>query len=64
MIPMFAARSPRSRSYQHVLAKHTYPEPVAQLLGELLAAAALLVGTLRFDGLLILRPAPVAPCRC
>ena len=42
-------------SYQHVLAKHSYPEPVAQLLGELLAAAALLVGTLKFDGLLILQ---------
>lgn len=42
-------------SYQHVLAKHPYPEPVAQLLGELLAAAALLVGTMKFDGLLILQ---------
>lgn len=42
-------------SYQHVLAKHDYPQPVAQLLGELLAAAALLVGTLKFDGLLILQ---------
>ena len=42
-------------SYQHVLAKHAYPEPVAQLLGELLAAAALLVGTLKFDGLLVLQ---------
>lgn len=42
-------------SYQHVLAKHTYPQPVAQLLGELLAAAALLVGTLKFDGLLVLQ---------
>lgn len=42
-------------SYGHVLAKHPYPEPVAQLLGELLAAAALLVGTLKFDGLLILQ---------
>ncbi|MET1079768.1 MAG: Hsp33 family molecular chaperone HslO [Pseudomonas sp.] len=42
-------------SYAHVLAKHAYPEPVAQLLGELLAAAALLVGTLKFDGLLILQ---------
>ncbi len=42
-------------SYQHVLAKHTYPQPVAQLLGEMLAAAALLVGTLKFDGLLILQ---------
>jgi molecular chaperone Hsp33 len=42
-------------SYQHVLAKHPYPPAVAQLLGELLAAAALLVGTLKFDGLLILQ---------
>lgn len=42
-------------SYAHVLAKHPYPQPVAQLLGELLAAAALLVGTLKFDGLLILQ---------
>lgn len=42
-------------SYQHVLAKHPYPQPVAQLLGEILAAASLLVGTLKFDGLLILQ---------
>lgn len=42
-------------SYTHVLAKHPYPEPVAQLLGEILAAAALLVGTLKFDGLLVLQ---------
>ena len=41
-------------SYQHVLAKHDYPPAVAQLLGELMAAAALLVGTLKFDGLLVL----------
>jgi molecular chaperone Hsp33 len=42
-------------SYKHVLAKHPYPQPVAQLLGEMLAAAELLVGTLKFDGLLILQ---------
>ncbi|GGJ95359.1 Hsp33 family molecular chaperone HslO [Pseudomonas matsuisoli] len=42
-------------SYQHVLAKHPYPEPVAQLLGELLAAASLLLGTLKFEGLLVLQ---------
>lgn len=42
-------------SYGHVLAKHPYPEPVAQLLGEMLAAAALLVGTLKFEGLLVLQ---------
>lgn len=43
------------QSYAHVLAKHAYPEPVAILLGELMAAAALLVGSLKFDGLLTLQ---------
>lgn len=43
------------RSYAEVLAKHPYPQPVAELLGEMLAAAALLCGTLKFDGLLILQ---------
>ncbi|QEY57715.1 Hsp33 family molecular chaperone HslO [Pseudomonas sp. C27(2019)] len=42
-------------SYAHVLAKHEYPEPVAALLGELMTAAALLVNTLKFDGLLVLQ---------
>ena len=42
-------------SYAHVLAKHSYPEPVAALLGELMAAAALLINTLKFDGLLVLQ---------
>lgn len=42
-------------SYAHVLAKHAYPEPVAALLGELMAAAALLINTLKFDGLLVLQ---------
>ncbi len=58
-----------TESYQHVLAKHAYPEPVAQLLGELLAAAALLVGTLKFDGLLSLQarsdgPVPLLMVEC
>lgn len=48
-------------SYQHVLAKHPYPPAVAQLLGEMLAAAALLVGTLKFDGLLILQARSTGP---
>ncbi len=57
------------RSYAEVLAKHTYPQPVAQLLGELMAAAALLVGTLKFDGLLILQarsdgPVPLLMVEC
>ncbi|MCW3149316.1 Hsp33 family molecular chaperone HslO [Stutzerimonas stutzeri] len=58
-----------AESYQHVLAKHAYPQPVAQLLGELLAAAALLVGTLKFDGLLSLQarsegPVPLLMVEC
>ncbi|RWU23535.1 Hsp33 family molecular chaperone HslO [Pseudomonas alkylphenolica] len=57
------------RSYAEVLAKHPYPQPVAQLLGELMAAAALLVGTLKFDGLLILQaqssgPVPLLAIEC
>lgn len=43
------------QSYAHVLAKHDYPQPVSILLGELMAAAALLVGSLKFDGLLTLQ---------
>lgn len=42
-------------SYREVLSKHDYPEPVAQLLGEMLVAAALLCGTLKFEGLMILQ---------
>lgn len=49
------------RSYAEVLAKHEYPQPVQQLLGELMAAAALLVGTLKFDGLLILQAQSQGP---
>ena len=56
-------------SYAHVLAKHTYPEPVAALLGELLTAASLLVNTLKFDGLLVLQarskgPVPLLMVEC
>ena len=56
-------------SYLHVLAKHSYPAPVAELLGEMLAAAALLVGTLKFDGLLVLQarsegPVPLLMVEC
>ena len=56
-------------SYAEVLAKHAYPQPVQQLLGEFMAAAALLVGTLKFDGLLILQarsdgPVPLLMIEC
>lgn len=43
------------RSYQDVLAKHNYPEPVRLLLGEFMAAVALLSDTLKFDGTLSLQ---------
>lgn len=49
------------QSYAHVLSKHDYPEPVAVLLGELMAAAALLVGSLKFDGLLALHARSEGP---
>ena len=42
-------------SYQDTLAAHDYPEVVAHLLGEFLAAAALLSATLKFDGTLTLQ---------
>lgn len=48
-------------TYQAVLQRHAYPESVAVLLGELLAAAALLVGTLKFDGLLTLQARSEGP---
>ena len=48
-------------SYAEVLAKHTYPQPVQQLLGELMAAAALLVGSLKFDGLMSLQARSEGP---
>ena len=58
-----------SETYAQVLAKHPYPQPVAQLLGELLAAASLLVGTLKFEGLMILQarssgPVPLLMVEC
>ena len=56
-------------SYAEVLAKHAYPLPVQQLLGELMAAAALLVGNQKIDGLLSLQarsegPVPLLMIEC
>jgi len=58
-----------TQSYAQVLAKHPYPQPVAQVLGELLAAAALRVGTLKFEGLMVLQarssgPVPLLMVEC
>ncbi|MBC3420829.1 Hsp33 family molecular chaperone HslO [Pseudomonas wayambapalatensis] len=57
------------KSYREVLARHPYPQPVAALLGELMAATSLLVGALKFDGLLILQarsqgPIPLLMVEC
>lgn len=43
------------QSYQQVLANHNYPEAVARLLGEFIAAAALLSATLKFEGTVTLQ---------
>lgn len=42
-------------AWQHVLSLHEFPAPVARLLGEMLAASALLSSTLKFDGALIMQ---------
>lgn len=43
------------QSYQHCLAGHQYPKVIAHLLGEFMAAAALLSATLKFEGTLTLQ---------
>ncbi|MBT9613351.1 MAG: Hsp33 family molecular chaperone HslO [Burkholderiales bacterium] len=42
-------------TWRAVLARHDYPEPVKKLLGEMMAACALLAATLKFEGALIMQ---------
>lgn len=42
-------------TWQAVTERHTYPAPLRKLLGELMAAGALLAATLKFEGTLILQ---------
>ncbi|WP_308418780.1 Hsp33 family molecular chaperone HslO [Chitinolyticbacter meiyuanensis] len=42
-------------AYQEVLARHAYPPVLQAMIGELMAAAALLSATLKFDGTLIMQ---------
>jgi molecular chaperone Hsp33 len=49
------------KSYQQVLQKQTYPASVQQHLGELLAAAALLGDTIKFEGTLSLQVQTTGP---
>lgn len=44
-----------SESWQTILARKSYPAPVRQLLGDLVAAGVLLSGTLKFNGSLIIQ---------
>jgi molecular chaperone Hsp33 len=39
-----------SKTFNDIVAGHNYPEPVKQLLGELLVATSLLTATLKFEG--------------
>jgi molecular chaperone Hsp33 len=38
------------QTFSDIIAEHNYPEPVKQLLGELLVATSLLTATLKFEG--------------
>jgi molecular chaperone Hsp33 len=42
-------------SWREMLQNHDYPEPLRQLLGQMVAATALLTATLKFDGVLSLQ---------
>lgn len=42
-------------TWQEVLQRHYYPEPVKKLLGEMMAASALLSAMLKFDGSIIMQ---------
>lgn len=50
-------------SWRAVLSRHSYPDTVRNPLGEALAATALLTGTLKFDGALILQVQGEGPLR-
>ncbi|KAG0163054.1 hypothetical protein DFQ28_010488 [Apophysomyces sp. BC1034] len=43
------------KTWQAVLARHGYPMPIRTLLGEMMAAAALLSANIKFDGTLIVQ---------
>ena len=56
-------------TWRAVLTRHTYPIPVRDLLGETLAASALLAATLKFEGALIMQmqgngPVTLAVAEC
>jgi molecular chaperone Hsp33 len=44
-----------SETWKHVLARRDYPQPVKFVLGQMLAAAALLSANLKFDGVIVMQ---------
>ena len=52
-----------SATWQAVTERHDYPPPLRRVLGELMAAGALLAATLKFDGTLILQLHGSGPVR-
>lgn len=42
-------------TWREALSRHDYPEPLRNLLGEIMAAAALLTGTLKLEGMLTMQ---------
>jgi molecular chaperone Hsp33 len=50
-------------TWRAILSKHDYPQPLAQLMGEMLAASALLAATLKFKGTLIMQIQGSGPVR-
>jgi molecular chaperone Hsp33 len=57
------ARVRLAATSQAILAAHAYPAPLARVIGELLAASALLASTLKFDGSLIVQLQGSGPVR-
>ncbi len=49
--------------WQQIQSHHTYPLPVTRLLGEMIAAAVLLSGNIKFDGSLIMQVKGDGPVR-
>lgn len=50
-------------TWRAVLSKHDYPEPLARVMGEMMAAGALLAATLKFNGTLIMQIQGTGPVR-
>ena len=50
-------------TWRAVLSRHEYPEPLARMMGEMMAAGALLAATLKFNGTLIMQIQGTGPVR-